>query len=70
VRSKWQSVADGPFNASAALGGRMAGDLAGLLAGGPAGPAGGVSLYATGTNGRQYGDQAATPGSFAGWVVI
>ena len=70
VRSKWQSVADGPFNASAALGGRMAGDLAGLLAGGPAGPVGGVSLYATGTNGRQYGDQAATPGSFAGWVVI
>jgi hypothetical protein len=66
VRSKWQSVADGPFNHSAALGGHMAGDLAGLLTG-----TGGVSLYATGTNGRQYVDRpGTTPGSFAGWAVI
>jgi hypothetical protein len=66
VRSKWQSVADGPFNHSAALGGHMAGALAGLLTG-----TGGVSLYATGTNGRQYVDRpGAAPGSFAGWAVI
>ena len=64
VRSKWQSVAGGPFNGSAALGGRMAGNLAGLLA------SGGVSLYATGTSGRQYGDRGTAPGSFSGWVVI
>jgi len=68
VRSKWQSVADGPFNGSAALGGRMVGDLAGLPAGGPV--SGGVSLYATGTSGRQYGDRGTAPGSFSGWVVI
>jgi len=68
LRSKWQSVADGPFNHSAALGGHMAGDLAGLATGGPGGAA---ALYATGTNGRQYGDQPGTaPGSFTGWVVI
>jgi hypothetical protein len=65
LRSKWQSVADGPFNHSAALGGHMAGDLAGLAGVSPE-----VSLYATGTNGRQYADQGAAPGSFAGWVVI
>ncbi len=65
LRSKWQSVADGPFNGSAALGGHMAGDLAGL-----AGPSPAVSLYATGTNGRQYADRGAAPGSFTGWVVI
>jgi len=64
VRSKWQSVAGGPFNGSAALGGRMAGNLAGLLA------SGGVSLYATGTNGRQYADRGTAPGSFSGWAVI
>jgi hypothetical protein len=68
VRSKWQSVADGPFNGSAALGGRMAAGLAGLPAGGPV--SGGVSLYATGTNGRQYADRGTAPGSFGGWVVI
>jgi hypothetical protein len=68
VRSKWQSVAGGPFNGSAALGGRMAGDLAGVPMGGPA--VGGVSLHATGTNGRQYADRGTAPGSFAGWVVI
>jgi Domain of unknown function (DUF1906) len=74
VRSKWQSVAAGPFSGSAALGGHLAGDLGGLVADGPAGPAGGggaVALYATGTNGRQYGDHQGTgPGSFTGWVVI
>jgi hypothetical protein len=69
VRSKWQSVADGPFTGSAALGGRMAGDLAGLLAGGPT-SGGALSLYAAGTNGRQYADRGTAPGSFAGWVVI
>jgi hypothetical protein len=65
LRSKWQSVADGPFNGSAALGGHMAGDLAGLAGASPA-----VSLYATGTNGRQYADRGAAPGSFTGWVAI
>ena len=68
VRSKWQSVADGPFNGSAALGGRMAANLAGLPAGAPA--SGGVWLYATGTNGRQYADRGTAPGSFSGWAVI
>jgi Domain of unknown function (DUF1906) len=67
LRSKWQSVADGPFNHSAALGGRMAGDLAGLVTGGTGGA---LALYATGTNGRQYADLGTAPGSFAGWVVI
>ena len=65
LRGKWQSVADGPFNNSAALGGHMAGDLAGLAGVSPA-----VSLYATGTNGAQYVDQGTAPGSFTGWVVI
>jgi hypothetical protein len=67
VRSKWQSVADGTFNGSAALGGRLAGDLAGLMTGGAGGA---VSLYATGTNARQYGDLGTAPGTFAGWAVI
>jgi hypothetical protein len=67
LRAKWQSVADGPFNSSAALGGRMAGDLAGLVTGGTGGAGGTVALYATGNNGRQYGDgQGAAPGSFTG----
>ncbi len=70
LRSKWQSVAGGLFNHSAALGGHMAGDLAGLVTGG-SGTGGAVSLYGTGTNGRQYADdQGIAPGSFTGWVVI
>jgi hypothetical protein len=72
VRSKWQSVAGGPFNGSAALGGHMAAGLAGAVTGGIAGgTSGAVWLYATGANGRQYGDhQGTAPGSFTGWAVI
>jgi len=72
VRSKWQSVAGGPFNGSAALGGHMAANLAGVVTGAIAGGTGGaVSLYASGTNGRQYGDhQGTAPGSFTGWAVL
>jgi Domain of unknown function (DUF1906) len=74
VRSKGQSVAGGPFNRSAALGGHMAAGLAGVVTGGMAGGTGGAaaaSLYATGTDGRQYGDrQGPAPGSFAGWAVL
>ena len=66
LRAKWQSVAGGPFASSASLGGHIAGDLAGL-----AGGDGAVSLYGTGTDGRQYADrQAAAFGVFGGWVVI
>jgi hypothetical protein len=65
VRARWQSAAYGAFSHGATLGGRVAGDLAGLVRGGA------VSLYATGRNGRQYGDNdGATPGSFGGWAVI
>jgi hypothetical protein len=72
LRSKWQSVADGPFNHSAALGGHMAGGLAGIVTGGTGGATGAaVSLYATGTNGRQYGDLPGSAlGSFTGWAVL
>jgi hypothetical protein len=72
VRSKWQSVAGGPFNHSAALGGHMAADLTGVVTGGMAGGTGSaVSLYAAGTNGRQYGDhQGTAPSSFTGWAVL
>ena len=72
VRAKWQSVAGGPFNGSAALGGHMAANLAGVVTGAIAGGTGGaVSLYASGTNGRQYGDhQGTAPGSFTGWAVL
>ncbi len=65
VRSKWQSTPDGPFSNSSALGGDIAGDLGGVLYGD-----GAVSLYATGSNGGQYGDTDATGSGFAGWVVL
>jgi hypothetical protein len=65
VRSKWQSTPDGPFGNSSSLGGHIAGDLAGVVFGD-----GAVSLYATGTNGRQYGDQDPAGNAFAGWAVI
>jgi hypothetical protein len=65
VRGKSQSAAGGPFNSSSSLGGDIAGDLAGVLGNGT------LSLLATGTNGRQYGDhQSTTAGAFGGWAVI
>ena len=64
--ARWQSAAGGPFASSAPLGGHIAGDLAGVAGGDSA-----VSLYGTGTDGRQYTDhQAAAFGAFGGWVVI
>jgi hypothetical protein len=64
VRSKSQSVPGGAFNASATLGGHIAGDLAGVV------NSGGAALYATSTNGRQYGDQDASGSAFAGWRLL
>jgi hypothetical protein len=65
VRARWQSVAYGPFNRGATLGGHMTGDLAGLVSDGA------VSLYATGRSGSQYADNAGpAPGSFGRWAVI
>jgi hypothetical protein len=64
VRSKSQSVPGGAFNASATLGGHIAGDLAGVV------NSGGTALYATSTNGRQYGDQDASGSAFAGWKLL
>ncbi len=65
VRGKWQTTADGPFNHGVTLSGHLAGDLAGLISGDA------ISLYASGSNGAQYGDNAdAGGGSFAGWAVL
>jgi Domain of unknown function (DUF1906) len=65
IRGKAQATPGGPFNLNSSLGGHIANDLAGVIFGD-----GAVALYANGTNGRQYGDQDASGGSFAGWKVI
>jgi len=65
IRGRAQSVAGGPFNSSLSLGGHIASDLAGVVFGD-----GATALYADGTNGRQYGDQDAPGGGFAGWEPL
>jgi hypothetical protein len=64
VRTKSQSVPGGKFNGSGTLGGHIASDLAGVV------NSAGAALYATGTNGHQYGDQDASGSPFAGWKVL
>ncbi len=65
IRSKWQDAPDGPFPGNSALGGHLAGDLAAVVDGD-----GAIALYATGTNGRQYGDQDTAGDVFGGWKII
>jgi hypothetical protein len=66
VRAKWQSVAGGPFSASANLGGQVTPGMAALVVGDDA-----VSLYVTGINGRQYSSSQATAGgAFGGWRSV
>jgi hypothetical protein len=65
IRGKTQSAAGGPFNSSSSLGGHIASDLAGVVF-----SDGATALYANGTGGRQYGDQDASGGGFAGWKLL
>jgi hypothetical protein len=65
MRAKRQSVAGGPFNSSSSLGGHIANDMAGVVF-----SDGATALFANGTNGRQYGDQDASGGGFAGWKLL
>jgi hypothetical protein len=66
VRAKWQSAPGGAFTGNANLGGSIAGGMAALAAGNDT-----ISLYATGTDGRQYGDLQVSPGgAYSGWAVI
>ena len=66
IRAKWQSTPGGSFSNSANLGGSIAGGLAALDAYNDT-----VTLYATGTDGRQYADRQSTPGgAYLGWAVI
>jgi hypothetical protein len=66
VRAKWQSAPGGSFSNNANLGGSITGVLAALNADNDT-----VSLYATGSNGRQYADREAVPGgAYLGWTVI
>ena len=65
IRGKAQSAAGGPFSRSLSLGGHIANDLACVVF-----SDGATALYASGTNGRQYGDQDPASGGFAGWKLL
>jgi hypothetical protein len=66
IRAKWQSTPGGSFSNSANLGGSIAGGLTALDAHNDT-----VTLYATGTDGRQYADRQSIPGgAYLGWAVI